>query len=103
MEPEVTYTDVLCDVSEELIHALNQTPRRYIPPTIETSLSRLMNTLYNDNEHKKTVTSTEVEGEAIILVERLGTMTDSIPNKSIVSHLSKLKSVIKKHGNKVAS
>lgn len=93
-----TYTEVLCEASEDLLHALNDTPQRYIPARVQGCMLGLRSIL-NSNEANKQikVTSEEIEDGAEELIDELDELSGSVPSY-IVSYVRNLRSIIAKRG-----
>ena len=93
-----TYTEVLCEASEDLLNALNGTPQRYIPTRIQGCMLGLRSILNsNRNDEKVKVTSEEIEDEAGELIDELDELSDSMPS-FIINHVRNLRTTIAKRG-----
>lgn len=100
-----TYTDVLRGASEDLLHALNDTPQRYIPTNIQGCMLGLRKTLYlskkeveeSETTIKATASSEEIEDEATTLISELDEISGNMP-AAIVRYIKNLRTVIAKRG-----
>ena len=93
-----TYTDVLRGATEDLLHALNDTPQRYIPTEIQGCMLGLRKMLCpEEDDTKATVSSDTIEGEATTLISELDGISGYMPSV-IVQYIKNLRSVITKRG-----
>ena len=81
-----TYTEVLCGASEDLLHALNEQPQRYIPAIVQLHMLGLRKKL--GNTHSDTI-----EDEAEVLVDELDRLSGSMP-ASILNYVRNLRAVL---------
>ena len=94
---EETYTEVLCGASEELLHALNDTPQRYIPTNIQGCMMDLRRALESKRAEKMTITSEKIEDEAGELVDELNGISGNMP-AYIIRYVRNLHTIIAKRG-----
>ena len=87
---EDTYTEVLCGASEELLHALNDTPQRYIPTNIQGCMMDLRRALESKRAEK-------IEDEAGELVDELNGISGNMP-VYIIRYVRNLHTIIAKRG-----
>ena len=90
-----TYTEVLCEASEDLIMALNRTPQRYIPPQTLDYMVSISNTINPcDEAEKEKIASKDIEGDAVMLIKSLDAIKAYIPD-SINNCIRNLRLILK--------